>query len=369
MINLKQPNPVEEACLVVDFVDTRRGEVLSMKECRKCGKVRPLEDFNRNKPSKGGRLKICRACSRKQAEKYKGRYKVKRKTPEGRFTRNIYRKSYREKNPERGKMRICVTGMGSIGTAVINELIGTDAEICALDSVQHKKHYYNGLYGKRVICHTVDICNLDRLCDIFSGCDMVFHTVAAKYVPESQEDVKEVFRVNTIGTLVALTAADIAGVEKFFFMSTDKAVNPISKMGLSKKVAESIVLEGGSSIIRSGNCSGSEGCFFDSIPKLLAQGKRIPITSLTASRYIIDIDDLAKKIVRCFDDLKPGQIYIPEMDHRNVYSYLSDRFGYFKYDEVGLRPGEKNDEELKNSDEEVVEDIEGWGKILRKKAK
>ena len=265
-------------------------------------------------------------------------------------------------------MRIAITGGGgSIATAVIKQMVGKH-EIVVFEHDQHKLHWLDGEFKGKIQLHEGSVRELDPLCDAFMGCDVVLHTAAGKYVPISEIAPKEVYKTNTIGTLNAIIAANLCGVPKFYLMSTDKAVNPSSVMGCSKEDAERVTLAMGHSVIRSGNAIGSEGCFLDSIPRLTAENKSAPITSKddsTPSRFIVEINDLASFIVDCLD--KKGQIFIPEMDEVNILAYLKKRYGEFDYHLVPMRPGEKMHEELMNFDEEVVEDIEGWGKIIKKK--
>lgn len=244
-------------------------------------------------------------------------------------------------------MRIAITGgCGSIGSAVAGKL---KHELVILDLHEHGIHYQMGRLKAGYIMG--DVCNPGTCERAFRGCDVVLHTAARKYVPICEMNTDEATRVNLVGTRTAIAAARRMGVKKFLHMSTDKAVNPSSVMGETKLLAEKCVMEMRNAemkmaIIRSGNVIGSQGCFFDSVSRLIEKHRKVPITSIYATRYIITLDRLAEFIADKMETMEDGRVYVPEMELVNVFHYLRGKYGKFEYEETGLRPGEKMHEEL-----------------------
>lgn len=198
--------------------------------------------------------------------------------------------------------------------------------------------------------------------------NVVFHAAAHKHVPLMQSNPIEAIRNNVFGTLVASETAVRYGVKRFIYVSTDKAVNPTSIMGASKRVGEMIVSAFGRrsdthfSIVRFGNVLGSRGSL---IPMLKAQIKRggpVRITHPEMTRYFMTIPEAVQLIVQAGSMGRSGEIFILDMGEPvkilDLANELIRLHGLIPGEDVpiqfiGVRPGEKLYEELVHDPSEL----------------
>lgn len=202
--------------------------------------------------------------------------------------------------------------------------------------------------------------------------DIVFHAAAYKHVPLMETNVVEAVRNNVLGTLIVAENAVGAGARKFVLISTDKAVNPSSIMGATKRVAERLVLELPSlrgsrtdfRAVRFGNVLGSNGSVIPLFEKQLRAGGPLTVTHRDVERYFMTIPEAVQLVLAaavvpeaadCVTMLEMGQpVRIVELAEKLIR--LSGREPYRDVPIVftGLRPGEKLQEELTSSDEETI---------------
>ncbi len=224
-----------------------------------------------------------------------------------------------------------------------------------------------------VIPVIANITNPDRLDEVFEAHrpDYVFHAAAYKHVPLMEESVFEAAWNNVVGTLRVAQRAVQYHCEKFVLISTDKAVNPSSMMGVTKRIAERIVLElpslqGGTDfrVVRFGNVLGSDGSVVPLFKRQLAAGGPITVTHPDVTRYFMTIPE-AVELVLTAAALPDAacRISILEMGSPVRIVDLAEQLirlsGLEPYKDVqivftGLRPGEKLDEELVAAGEETI---------------
>src|SRR5256885_7751865 len=155
--------------------------------------------------------------------------------------------------------------------------------------------------GAEVVPALASVTNADRLQEIFETCrpDYVFHAAAYKHVPMLEANVLEGVWNNVVGTLRTARCAARNGVGTFVLISTDKAVNPTSILGATKRVAERIVLELPSyrvartdfRVVRFGNVLGSDGSVLPLFNKQLAAGGPLTVTHPEVKRYFMTIPE------------------------------------------------------------------------------
>jgi FlaA1/EpsC-like NDP-sugar epimerase len=205
--------------------------------------------------------------------------------------------------------------------------------------------------------------------------DQVYHAAAHKHVPLMEENPQEAVKNNTIGSLNVAEAADAAGVKTVVMVSTDKAVNPTSVMGASKRLAEMLIhhLNSRSStvytVVRFGNVLGSNGSVIPLFKKQIDQGGPVTVTHPEMVRYFMTIPEASRLVLQAGTMAKGGETFVLDMGEPvkivDLAKNLITLSGY-TMDEIpiqftGMRPGEKLYEELLN--EEEIHDEQIFPKI------
>ncbi len=198
--------------------------------------------------------------------------------------------------------------------------------------------------------------------------EIVFHAAAHKHVPLMEENPQEAVKNNIYGTLNVVEFADVYGCKKFVLISTDKAVNPTSIMGATKRAAELIVQNKNKqsktmySAVRFGNVLGSSGSVIPLFKKQIVYGGPITITHPEITRYFMTIPEAASLVIQSGAMMEGGEIFVLDMgepvnitDLANSLITLSGLKPNIdiEIEYVGLRPGEKLHEELLMNKEEV----------------
>lgn len=209
---------------------------------------------------------------------------------------------------------------------------------------------------------------MDKLFSTFKP-QIIFHAAAYKHVPMMENNPSESILTNVLGTKIIADLADKYKAETFVLVSTDKAVNPTSIMGASKRIGEIYVqsLNKNSSTkyitTRFGNVLGSSGSVIPRFRQQIENGGPITITDPEISRYFMTIPEACQLVLEAGAMGKGGEIFIFDMgksvkiiDLAKKMIQLSgmtlDKDIYIKY--TGLRPGEKLFEELLNNKENTI---------------
>jgi FlaA1/EpsC-like NDP-sugar epimerase len=221
---------------------------------------------------------------------------------------------------------------------------------------------------KIVICDIRNKGRLEYWLDYFKP-DIIFHSAAYKHVPLMEEFIDEAIETNIFGTLNIVELADKYKVDKFIFISTDKAVNPKSIMGATKRIGELIVnyySEFSNTkymIVRFGNVLGSSGSVIPIFIKQIEKGVPITITDPKMERYFMTISEAVKLILQASSIGNGGEIFVLDMGKPikiiDIAKALIRIYGYepekdIKIDIIGRRPGEKINEELFYNFEDLI---------------
>jgi FlaA1/EpsC-like NDP-sugar epimerase len=182
---------------------------------------------------------------------------------------------------------------------------------------------------------------------------VIIHAAAVKHVPYAEAHPNEAILTNLIGTRNLIEAAEICEVEQVIFISTDKAVYPLSIMGMTKRAAE---LYCGSvervSVVRLANVTGTSGSVIPLFQKQIVQGGPVTVTHPEIERYFMSMDEAVNLILSA---KKPG-LYYPVIEKQDKIIHIAvqmikDSGKNVDVKITGLRPGEKLKEELFYPDE------------------
>lgn len=264
--------------------------------------------------------------------------------------------------------KILVTGAGgSIGSELCRQLsVFPPKELILLDkdenSVYEIDHELRQDHPILIRPLVADVRNLARMNSIFERYrpDIIFHAAAHKHVPLMEGNVPEAILNNIAGTQNISRLAERWGAKNMIFISTDKAVNPTSVMGATKKIGEIIIQDIAAksstrfSCVRFGNVLGSRGSVVPLFQKQISEGGPITITDPEVMRYFMSISEAVQLIIQAGTIGNKGEIFVLDMGEPiRVLDLAKDLIrlsGYseddFEIEYIGLRPGEKLFEEI-----------------------
>jgi FlaA1/EpsC-like NDP-sugar epimerase len=263
--------------------------------------------------------------------------------------------------------RVLVTGAGgSIGSELCRQLVRFNpSEIIMLDRDESALHEVQlSIYGRALLDtpQTVlaDLRDERAINEIFDSRkpQVVFHAAALKHLPLLERYPHEAYQTNVLGTTTVLNAAQRTGVEVFVNISTDKAANPISVLGFSKKIAERLTADLASRTkqgkyisVRFGNVLGSRGSVLMSFRDQIAKGGPVTVTHRGVTRYFMTISEAVQLVVQAGAIGRTGEVLVLDMGKPvNIYDVaeqlVKNSGNPIKIEVVGLRVGEKVHEEL-----------------------
>lgn len=278
----------------------------------------------------------------------------------------------------RGK-RILVTGAGgSIGNELCRQIAMRKPSMlilldqCEVQLFNVRENICAGNFGvdaKPVICNVADAERIRQIISEYKP-QIVFHAAAHKHVPIMEYQAGEALKNNLLGTWHTAVASSENGVEKFVLISTDKAVNPTSVMGASKRLAEILIQSFQTNpknktrfmAVRFGNVLGSSGSVIPIFKRQIEAGGPITLTHPDAMRYFISIPEAVGLVLQCGSQALGGEIFVLDMGEQIKIIDLAKRMiklsGFepdvdIKIKTIGLRCGEKLQEEVQNKAEHL----------------
>ncbi len=268
-----------------------------------------------------------------------------------------------------GKRVLVTGGGGSIGAELCRQVARLGVESLTVLELseynlyrieQELRREFPELLFNAVLGDCVDAATCERVC-ISQKPQVIFHAAAFKHVPLLQNQLREAVRNNVIGTQVLAQCADRHGVSSFVLISTDKAVNPTSVMGASKRIAEIFCQNFAAKsrthfiTVRFGNVLDSAGSVVPLFREQIRNGGPVTVTHPEMSRYFMTIPEACQLILQAAVLGQGGEIFALDMGEPILIRYLAEQMILLANKVpgrdvsivyTGLRPGEKLFEEL-----------------------
>lgn len=275
----------------------------------------------------------------------------------------------------KGKVVLVTGAAGSIGSELCRQILEYEPlRLICIDQNETGLFYLQMEIARerqanRVIYCVADYTDSDRMQRIFSTnkIDIVFHAAAYKHVPLMEQNPREAVHNNVFGLLRLLDVANAALCQNFILISSDKAVNPSSVMGCTKRLCELVMSSFPSShmrcvSVRFGNVLGSQGSVVPVFQKQLSENDRITITHPEITRFFMTIREAVSLVLQAGAIGEHGDILVLDMGEPvrivDLARTLIRLSGKTEKDVeivfTGLRPGEKLYEELFYADEQVL---------------
>jgi FlaA1/EpsC-like NDP-sugar epimerase len=267
----------------------------------------------------------------------------------------------------KGKNVLVTGGAGSIGSEIVRTLLELNAEsIYVLDNSENNMmdllvRLENHDQRKAIHPIIADITDDGRMAEVFSelDIDIVYHAAARKHVVFMEMFPHEAVKTNVLGTYSLLELCRRHGIERFVMISTDKAVNPTSVMGASKRICELLVSEFDSRYglsycsVRFGNVFGSAGSVIPIFKQQIEGGGPVTVTHPDVKRFFMTITEAARLVVQASVFDHGDQIYVLDMKEQIPIIEIAKKMIKLYHAEgmvdiriTGLKPGEKVSEEL-----------------------
>jgi UDP-N-acetylglucosamine 4,6-dehydratase len=275
----------------------------------------------------------------------------------------------------KNKVLMITGGTGSFGNAVLKRFLSTEiAEIRIFSRDEKKQEDMRiALKNNKLRFHIGDVRDYVSVYQAMRGVDYVFHAAALKQVPSCEFYPMEAIRTNVMGTENVLNAATANGVKRVVLLSTDKAVYPVNAMGISKAMAEKVMVAKArmQSIndtvfcaTRYGNVMASRGSVIPLFISQLKDNKPLTITDPKMTRFLMSLEESVDLVLYAYEHGHQGDIFVQKAAASTVADLAQALIEIFERDNetriIGTRHGEKLYESL-ISREEMAHAIDTGG--------
>lgn len=264
------------------------------------------------------------------------------------------------------KVLMITGGTGSFGKTVLKRFLSTEVREIRIFSRDEKKQEELRLSfnNSKLKFYIGDVRDYASVHQAMKGVDYVFHAAALKQVPSCEFYPMEAVRTNVLGTENVMNAATANGVKRVVVLSTDKAVYPINAMGISKAMAEKLMVAksrtqlDGETVFcatRYGNVMASRGSVIPLFVEQLREGKPLTVTDPNMTRFLMSLEDSVDLVLYAYEHGKQGDIFVQKApastvaDLAQAVSELFDKKNGVKV--IGTRHGEKLYESLISREE------------------
>ena len=257
-------------------------------------------------------------------------------------------------------------GTGSFGHTVLKRFLATDVREIRIFSRDEKKQEEMriALNHSKLKFYIGDVREYDSVSQAMKGVDYVFHAAALKQVPSCEFYPMEAVRTNVLGTENVMNAATANGVKRVVVLSTDKAVYPINAMGISKAMAEKLMVAKARTQLenetvlcatRYGNVMASRGSVIPLFVSQLKEGKPLTVTDPNMTRFLMSLEASVDLVLYAFKHGKQGDLFVQKAPASTVGDLAQALKEIFKKDNpvriIGTRHGEKLYESLISREE------------------
>ena len=274
------------------------------------------------------------------------------------------------------KIVMVTGGGGSIGSELCCQIAKSGAKLLIILDIYENNAYVlqqdllqAGIQPNKIVVEIASVRDQKKMEQLFClyRPDYVFHAAAHKHVPLMEHNPEEAIKNNVFGTYITANLAEIYGVKKFVLISSDKAVQPSSFMGATKRLCEMIVQSknGGNTefvVVRFGNVLGSNGSVVPLFERQIREGGPVTVTHKDITRYFMTIPEAVNLVLQAVAMAQGGEIFVLNMGDPIKIVTLAENMikmkGYVPYQDInivftGLRPGEKLYEKLLLDEEDV----------------
>ena len=272
-------------------------------------------------------------------------------------------------------------GTGSIGSAIVKELLKLNCKtIRVLGSDENglhnlsldlasslNKNFIESMIKDKIRYFYGDITDLNRMISATEGVDYIIHAAALKHVPICEYNPFEATKTNVIGTENMIKASFYhKNIKKFILISTDKVVNPTTVLGITKLLAEKIVINSNLnkgyrkiklSVVRFGNVIGTRGSVLPKFITQLKKNENITLTNKVTTRFFVTIEAAVKSVLTSFEIMKGGEIFVPKtINAIKIFDLARALCKNYNFSDsrikiIGLRQSEKIHEEILTKEE------------------
>ncbi len=270
------------------------------------------------------------------------------------------------KNPFKNKTLLITGATGSFGNAMINKVLNLKPKEIRVFSRDEKKQedLRESLNNKKIKFFIGDTRQIDSLEEPMKGSDIVFHAAALKQVPSCEFYPMEAIKTNVLGTENSIKMAIKNKVKNFILLSTDKAVYPINSMGLTKALAEKVLvslsrqLKSSETILcatRYGNVMASRGSVIPKFVSQIVNKKDITITDPEMTRFMMSLEDSINLVIHALNNGNQGDIFVQKSPAATIKDIAHALKKIYKSNVsisyIGIRHGEKKYETLVSKEE------------------
>ena len=266
----------------------------------------------------------------------------------------------------KNKIILVTGGTGSFGSTFIKKILKTNFKEIRVFSRDEKKQedLRLDLQNPKIKFYIGDTREYSSIYEACKNVDYIFHAAALKQVPSCEFYPMEAIQTNILGTSNTISAAIKNSVKKFVLLSTDKAVYPINAMGMSKALAEKVLIARSKNlnsnetilnITRYGNVMNSRGSVIPHFINQIKNNKNLTITNPYMTRFMMTLEDSVNLVIYALQKGKQGEIFVQKSPGATIAQLANAIKKMFNAKNnikiIGIRHGEKKHETLVSSEE------------------